>query len=192
VYLEKLTAALDGSIASSHDYNWIMLEMFDQAVREHRGGEMLAYLRQNPIPNEAFVYSRIGEEGKQIVKTLKQPIRHVLVADYSPRRLAVFMKKLKQRTYTLYERTIAHFLLTRKSIKALDVGRFRLSGEVHRWMYDRYSLGRLLLAAGFYNIKVQTATQSYIPEWTGFCLDTTPDGEVNKPDSLFMEGIKIT
>ena len=192
VYLEKLTAALDGDIPNSHDYNWIMLEMYDQTVREHRGGEMLAYLRQDSIPNEAFVYSRIGEDGQQIVKALKQPMRHALVADHSLRRWADLLKKLMQRTYAVYERMVAHILLRRDTSKALDIGRFRLSGEVHRWMYDRYSLRRLLVAAGFCDINVQTATMSRIPDWTSFCLDTTPDGRVNKPDSLFMEGIKIT
>jgi len=57
-------------------------------------------------------------------------------------------------------------------------------------LYDRYSLAQLLCTAGFVNPTVQTATQSWIPEWDSFNLDTPPDGTVNKPDSLFMEALK--
>jgi hypothetical protein len=54
-------------------------------------------------------------------------------------------------------------------------------------MYDRYSLARLILAAGFEKPIKQNAISSRIPEWSSFNLDTLPDGTVIKPDSLFME-----
>lgn len=57
-------------------------------------------------------------------------------------------------------------------------------------MYDSYSLAKLLKACGFQQIMQRTATQSYIPNWSDFNLDTEPDGSVYKPDSLFMEAIK--
>lgn len=70
------------------------------------------------------------------------------------------------------------------------IGRFRASGEVHQWMYDRFSLGNLLAAAGFAGATVCGAAQSAIPGFAGYHLDTLPDGEVRKPDSLFMEAHK--
>ncbi len=72
LYLSRLAAALKGDEAAVHDYDWIMLELFDQIVREKGGGGMLDYLRQNPLPNETFVYERIGEEGRQLVKALRR------------------------------------------------------------------------------------------------------------------------
>ena len=45
--------------------------MYDQAVREQVGGAMASYLAQNPLPDEEFVYKRIGEEGRDIVKALR-------------------------------------------------------------------------------------------------------------------------
>src|SRR5207253_10741586 len=74
--------------------------------------------------------------------------------------------------------------------RALEIGRFRLAGESHQWMYDRYSLARLVLAAGFQDPVQQSATQSQIPAWPSFDLDTLPDGTVVKPDSLFMEATR--
>jgi hypothetical protein len=49
---------------------------------------------------------------------------------------------------------------------------------------------RLLEDCGFQQIVRRTATESYIPDWPEFNLDTEPDGSVYKPDSLFMEAIK--
>lgn len=70
------------------------------------------------------------------------------------------------------------------------VGAFRLSGEIHRWMYDRHSLGQLLKDAGFTDPKVVSASSSAAPGWNSFLLDTETDGSVRKPDSLFMEATR--
>jgi cephalosporin hydroxylase/SAM-dependent methyltransferase len=70
------------------------------------------------------------------------------------------------------------------------VGRFRLGGEVHRWMYDRLSLGSLLAGAGFTGITVRGATESSIANFGAYQLDAGTDGAPHKPDSLFMEAVK--
>jgi len=64
------------------------------------------------------------------------------------------------------------------------------TGELHRWMYDRHSLGQLLAQAGFRGVQRQSADTSLIAGWTEFHLDTNADGSVYKPESLFMEGVK--
>ena len=69
------------------------------------------------------------------------------------------------------------------------LGRFRNSGEVHKWMYDRASLRALLASSGFANFAVCRADESRIAGWPTFHLDTEPDGSVRKPDSLFAEAI---
>jgi hypothetical protein len=74
--------------------------------------------------------------------------------------------------------------------RALQIGRFRLAGEVHHWVYDRYSLARLLVQTGFQNPQFQDANTSQIPNWTSFHLDTLSDGQAIKPDLFFMEAIK--
>lgn len=70
------------------------------------------------------------------------------------------------------------------------VGAFRLSGECHQWMYDRFSLGRLLDGAGFVGVTPCAADVSRIPEFNSYLLDIEADGSVRKPDSLFMEAVK--
>jgi len=72
----------------------------------------------------------------------------------------------------------------------LEVGRFRLSGECHLWMYDRRSLARLLREIGFTDIRVTSAGESALADFARYGLDVEPDGSVRKPDSLFMEARK--
>lgn len=72
----------------------------------------------------------------------------------------------------------------------LAVGEFRLGGQVHLWMYDRYSLGNLLKQAGFCEIKPCKFSESEIPNFAFYGLDIAPDDKSRKPDSLFMEAKK--
>jgi hypothetical protein len=73
---------------------------------------------------------------------------------------------------------------------ALQIGKFRLGGEIHQWMYDTFSLGRLLKIIGFKEIIVRDAFTSYFDEWKKYNLDTEPDGTIYKPDSNYIEAIK--
>ena len=54
-------------------------------------------------------------------------------------------------------------------------------------MYDRVSLRELLTQAGFVHFRCVGPMQSAIPNWNDYHLDTTPDGAICKPDSLFVE-----
>jgi predicted SAM-dependent methyltransferase len=190
IYLEKLAKSLDGDPSSADDYNWIILEMYDQTVREKPGGQMLSYLRQNLIPNESFVYSRIGEEGRNIVNKLRNHIRHMLTIDFLLKHWLVIIKTIIRKSFALYKRIISIVLLGKIASQALEIGFFRLGGEVHQWMYDRYSITKLLKSAGFEEITITTAQNSRVPKWTSFNLDTTSEGKVRKPDSMFIEALK--
>ena len=72
---------------------------------------------------------------------------------------------------------------------ALECGRFRGSGEVHRTMYDRYSLARLLTNAGFAQVRQAEPGDSAIRGWSELHLERDAAGNVLKPDSLFMEAV---
>jgi hypothetical protein len=57
-------------------------------------------------------------------------------------------------------------------------------------MYDSSSLRHLLAISGFSEIREVSADLSGWPEWNNANLDRDPDGQVYKPDSLYMEGRK--
>ncbi|MBN2964469.1 methyltransferase domain-containing protein [Sulfurospirillum sp. T05] len=158
-YLLFLEEAKRGNRDAQEKYEWTMIELFDQMVRNFSGGEMLEYWRQNPMPQEGFIAERVGSELKNAIDKLRQ----------SP-----IGKQVGERA--------------KKS--AEEIGKFRLSGEVHQWMYDEYSLGRLLQGAGFGNIRRCKASESLIPNFNKYMLDIEDNGDTRKPDSLFMEAIK--
>lgn len=71
--------------------------------------------------------------------------------------------------------------------RALRGGPARI-GELHSWMYDRVSLRRLLLEAGFRDVREHRFDSSDIPEWNSYGLDRTPEGQPHKAFSCYMEG----
>ncbi|MGF1500164.1 MAG: glycosyltransferase [Elainellaceae cyanobacterium] len=162
LYLKALEEAIAGSKEWANNYEWLMLEMYDQMVRHHSGGAMADYLAQAEIPNQAFVIERIGFEGENLIQILKH--------------------RPKSATPSTTEED------SRET--ALKIGEFRLSGEVHQWMYDRYSLSALLNKTGFVDVRVCQARESRIPDFENYHLDLLPDGRVRKPDSLFVEAIE--
>ena len=56
-------------------------------------------------------------------------------------------------------------------------------------MYDEFSLTRLLKNNGFAQVKVLSAFESQIRDFDKYELDVI-NGEIRKPDSLFVECIK--
>lgn len=190
-YIVALEKSLLGSEKWAANYEWILLEMYDQMVRNHSGGEMASYLFKEVIPNEDFILKRCGLEVKKLIEfghRKREQVERLSIIRGHARIVAKKVYRSLRHPIRLREALIK--LILGNEYNALNIGRFRQSGEVHQWMYDRYSLGCLLKQCGFENIIQRSAMESYIPEWTGFDLDTEPDGSVYKPDSLYMEAIK--
>lgn len=164
---------------SALDYDWIMLELLDQTVRDQSGGEMLHYLNSMP-DNREFVLTRLGEE----VKPLLDGTKHKLslgskIQKFMSMRFAVQVRLITSLIGDLFHRILPGNMYYK-------IGKFRTSGETHKWMYDRYSLSRVLKSIGFEDFKIHTAFTSSIPNWELFGLDGK-NGQAFKPDSLFVE-----
>ena len=184
LYLEKLQAVKSGEAAQVSDYDWMMIEMYDQTVREKSGGGMLAFLSQNPLPNERFVFERVGQEGRELMTALRK------TKQSRPRTRTQEMIRRPRILFEVLGRGFLKLFFGADAPCALDIGRFRLAGEVHQWMYDRFSLGRLMSDAGFRNPTACSATESGIPNWGIYHLDALSNGDVIKPDSFYMEATK--
>jgi predicted SAM-dependent methyltransferase len=189
LYLKYLDESLQGNEQGQHRYNWMLLELYDQMVRNRSGGDMSAYLQQDPIPDQAFILQRLGGEAKKILEVKETGPsatrwQWFIYPKNWVRDARVFAKSGRDLLYRL--------ILGRRNYHALVDGRFRQSGEIHQWMYDRYSLARTLFQSGFQDPTQQTALSSMFPEWGKNNLDIEPDGTVYKPDSLYMEAVKPT
>jgi SAM-dependent methyltransferase len=175
IYLQAFDGCLAGDEVWKNRYDWILLEMYDQAARDFSGGEMLGYVRKEPIPDREFVIERIGREFHAMTATRRHS-RHDRTAGEKLGEVANWIR-----------RKLIRLVVGRQRMRAQEIGVFRESGEVHRNMYDRYSLTRALLEAGFSSPRIVGPAESSIEGWAGWHLDTEPDGRVYKPDSLYME-----
>jgi SAM-dependent methyltransferase len=182
-YLRLLNGLQNQDGAREADYDWIMLEMYDQAVRDRSGGEMSGFLAAPDLPNREFVLSRIGAEAERAWQASHTPVASRLLDRIRARGLRWLMQTVRMR--------IAGFLIAllggRTARSAYLEGVFRQSGEVHRWMYDSFSLGRALKGAGFVNARRCTAFESAVPGFESYALDVDERKRIRKPDSLFME-----
>ena len=190
-YLLALDRVLAKGAHAACDYEWIMLELFDQTVRPQSGGDMRAYLQQNPLPSEAFVYERIGEVGREMVSSLRASVGQV---GHSSENLSLgigaFLRKMGRHMGVQLAQKLVFWATGRRFIEACRLGRFRMGGEVHQWMYDRYSIEQLMISVGLKDPRQESALTSRISGWTDVPLDVLPDRTVRKPDSLFMEGLR--
>jgi len=191
IYLEKLEAAVAGDSNSGSDYDWILLEMFDQMVRTRPGGDMLTALRRNMV-RERFVMERIGDEFRQLQASMVAPTGvWARLCKMSQRKVRHLITRSFFEFPNSVRRRISMLLLSKRDADALRSGLFQHSGEVHRWMYDRYSLPRLLTRCGFRDATIQPYCLSRIdPNWPRFGLDTGEKQEPLKPDLFFVESLK--
>jgi predicted SAM-dependent methyltransferase len=190
LYLAALDAAVAGEPGAADRHDWMMLELIDQMVRETSGGRMAAYLGQQPLPNEPFIYERIGEEGRDLVRAMRQRPEPGGRSRRTLASVAAGAKRWARSAAAVARETLARVALNGHDRRALEIGRFRLAGEIHQWMYDRFSLGRLLTQAGFRDVRLESAITSRIAGWSSYHLDVAADGTVRKPDLLFMEAAK--
>jgi predicted SAM-dependent methyltransferase len=184
IYLKFLEQGIENSTDKivELNYSWMLLEMFDQMVRNSTGGNMAKYLFQENILNEGFIFERIGEEGRNL--------RSQFISDsFKIKKIQKQESKLSFGANLL--KTLKKHLFKKLKIdeKALAIGKFRMQGEIHQWMYDRYSLQNLLKKCGGSNIQIRDAFSSFDKDWLTYELDSNSNG-VRKPDSLFMEAIK--
>ncbi len=166
-YLNILEKVRVDRLNYDKQYEYILIELIDQMTRTCSGGEMLKYWNSDER-DEDYILKRTGypEKGEQ-------------------RKLSIIKQLINYR-----ERILYCLFSKKKWFQARNLGRFMLSGEVHKWMYDSYGLQRLMEETGFRNIKVMLYNQSDIVEWEKWQLEVNHDGLEYKPNCLYMEGTK--
>jgi SAM-dependent methyltransferase len=173
--LDHATRSDDQMAVANHQ--WMTLELLDQLTRQQCGGQMWQTMQKPDQLNRDFIRQRMGSEmdSSPTIGTRKT------ISMRLSRSLRGVRRQLALTAVTLIEGTTGR--------EVYREGSFRQSGEIHRWMYDRLSLTRLLQQVGFEIPTVCSAEQSFIPEFDGYQLDRV-NGAVRKPDSLYLEGVK--
>lgn len=179
-YLQCLEEVASGKFSTESNYDWMILELLDQGIREFPGGEMGNFMLNPQLSNQEFILSRIGNEYWE-----SAPLERSFQEKLKNKTIGQLLKKIRVKIAEGFVRIIAG----KEAQIAFQKGIFRQSGEPHRWMYDRFSLERLLTEIGFVDIRFCQADESRIFNFNDYQLDTI-NGVVRKPDSLFMEGLK--
>lgn len=180
LYLDYLQVAKESpSKKNTNRYRWILIELLDQMVREKSGGLMKEMLDYEDFDDD-LMNSRLGDNFDR--HRLKHTAPVLNRSDIAP--------ELSE------QKDPWNIRLQRKWLKiklALFGGGSdpRATGEAHKWMYDRFSLPRMMNETGFHHCCTCSFDDSKIPHWKKYNLDISRYGKrPRKPDSLYIEGVK--
>jgi len=144
------------------EYEFAKINLIDQMTRTKIGGYLGDFLRDPK--NRDFLIKKMGRSNVDYY-TLQKNVS-------TNKRKLLFMIKMILEKIEIKENTPKN------------------TGELHKWMYDRYSLTLLLKKCGFKNCKVVEYNKSRIKNWNNYFLDMNLDGSKYKIDGLFMEAVK--
>lgn len=148
-------------------YEYVHIELIDQMVRSFAGGDMVKYW-EKPTADLEYVKQRTG----------------------FPEDWAIYKNNPHyQRINRLYQLKQKMVVRMGKLVKYFDAGKYAYSGELHKWMYDSYTLTNLLENNGFDAIEIMKCNESRIDSWTDFGIEINNDGTEYKPSCLYVEGV---
>jgi predicted SAM-dependent methyltransferase len=182
-YLRVLSDMNYSSRADQMKYEWSVIELIDQFTRVDFGGEMIKYLK-NPNIDREYIEGRIGS--LKFISNIGHE-KPSFIRRLRSKSLRAVMKKINQIMLIFLVNVLGGRVLGRSFKEAI----FRSYGEVHRSAWDKVSLKKLFIEAGFNNPKHQGANQSesnvFLMQGLDFDVDSM---SIYKPNSLYFESIK--
>ncbi|MEF3279760.1 MAG: methyltransferase domain-containing protein [Elusimicrobiota bacterium] len=159
-------------------YEWIILELLDQMVRNKPGGEMIDIYnnvkKEKNLVLARYIQDRVGE--RLLENNFKKDLMNFSFDKVKNKILYLYLKLIKY----LIPSDIRDLIFVNTSI-----------GEKHCWMYDTYSLSKILTECGYLDIKRMAYNQSQIQNFNSYFLDSDTNGFPYKGcSSLYIEGRK--
>lgn len=175
--LEKVNKN-DNNLIVGKKYSWIIIELLDQLVRVDSGGEMRRIFQEVSTNNDKdlaeYILNRVGDD--------------LLSSNKTNRTRSITLDKIKNKFLYHYLRFIRY--LIPENLRDLIFIRTSV-GERHQWMYDKYSLTKILKELGFKNIEIKTYNTSNIENFNDYMLDIKNDGTPYKGvSSIYIEARK--
>ena len=195
-YLEFLEASLAHPTPENIlKYEWAVMELIDQAVREKSGGMMVETLRRTDIDKD-YIKRRYSD----VFAGFFQPRRSVPTAHPAKGAVGASQRRLLKKLFSrsplrtlkefYWEAQPRFYALLREYKHVLAKGDPRSAGETVKWMYDRFSLTRLLEGAGFIRVSQKDFAVSDILNWEKYNLDKSNYGGYAIDPSVYVEGKK--
>ena len=186
-YLKNIARCDAGDQSAIADLEWSHIELYDQIAREDRNGEFGKYLHRVDIPNKNYVIQRMGGLAAKAFQIIEEGRK--LPSSHQATNLPKRLKRLF--AWDFYRNRFLRILLGPKDWKNLQSGRARNAGEVHKWMYDRITLGDLLKKLGFKDSIIRTGDESGWEAWSSQNLDQDKNGIAVHANSFYLEALKI-
>ncbi|MBA3480342.1 MAG: methyltransferase domain-containing protein, partial [Pirellulales bacterium] len=150
LYLAYLDDLVNGNEAQEFRYDYTLLELFDQTTRDAPGGELRAAWQSLRPEHRDYVLSRHGKEAETVLSRIEG---HANAAANQASTAALLsrrrLRKLLKKSRAAAAAAAVRLLMGQQGLRSFRQGVFRNSGEIHRVMYDRFRLPRLLASHGF-------------------------------------------
>lgn len=159
-------------------YSWITVELLDQLVRINRGGEMGKIFEEVTIDKDfelaKYINKRVGVE--------------LITNGGRIRKKSITFSKITNMLFYYYLTLISK--LIPGSIREMIFVNTTI-GEKHQWMYDKFSMTKMLSEVGFNEILMEQYNTSRISNFNSYLLDINSDGTPYKGiSSLYAEAVK--
>ena len=185
--LEELcTTYLAARHANEHlKADFLTLELLDQCVRSNQGGDLGLYY-------EDLLHNK--ENSLDMIEYVKFRTGHIVMSESSRHRGNIFFRFLKnpKRIINILERYYCRLiiLLLPKAFRRQNISLAEI-GEKHAWVYDFYTVEKLLRKAGFVDIQRMTSKTSNIESFPFHPLDLLDNGQPRKgSESMYIEARK--
>lgn len=161
--------------------DFLIIELLDQCLRRQSGGELGRFYRSltpfSPSTEKqiAFVRERLGEDLARPPLTRQSNLSYII-------------RRIPELAERLWIRGVIQLLP--RAFRQQNVS-FACVGECHHWVYDFYSLQKLLFTNGFVSIVRLSASSSRCSDFPFFPLDLLSDGHPRKGfESMYIEAQK--
>lgn len=156
-----------------------IVEMIDQCTRDKSGGEMIKYFRQSTNTKlQDYIKLRTGHESRsnQTHPSIFEKLKKANI------------KKVKYKVQTIYSRMLIKLLPSWFKVNHISM---TATGEKHLWVYDFYSIKKILKDSGYFSVLRKNAYESTNPDFPVYPLDIDSKNKSRKGElSMYVEALK--
>jgi predicted SAM-dependent methyltransferase len=180
-YLRQLEMASENpTLQNIWRYQWSVMRIFEQMVREKSGGMMLDFLRNGNYDRE-YLDQKFGDCFRPLIE----------MAQRTEAPIELERKTYRSRLTRLIPRSVYGGLRRLyREYKPYGQRHPSVSKERDRWMYDIVSLTLLMRDAGFVQIEQRDYKHSDIPEWSRYDFDRSNVADRAIDPSIYVEARK--
>ena len=168
--------------------DFLVLEMIDQCVRNKGGGELGVFfskIKSNPDQYKfmsEFVRERTGDDLTPCSFQQKQNY------NFFSKNLKSILASITQRIQQYWIKIV--LLVLPPAFRDQNISLASI-GERHHWIWDFYSLKKILEEVGFLDVKRVSASTSIIKDFPFYPLDIDDEGKPRKgAESMYVEATK--